>query len=73
MSNERRLVLFVMLTFAWVMGSPYLLTWLGLAPPPKPKAPAAAKAPADSAVKKAEPPVAKQDGPPAAEKPAPTE
>ncbi|WP_165253052.1 membrane protein insertase YidC [Paludisphaera soli] len=72
MSNERRLVLFVMLTFAWVMGSPYLLTWLGLAPPPRPKDPAVAKAPADPAAKKAEPPVAKQDEPPAGDEPAPT-
>jgi YidC/Oxa1 family membrane protein insertase len=73
MSNERRLVLFVMLTFAWVMGSPYLLTWLGLAPPPqKKKQPVVAKGAADPAAKKADPTVAKQDEPPATEKPTPT-
>lgn len=42
MSNEKRFVLFVVLMFAWLLGSPYLLKMLGLAPPPQKKAPAAA-------------------------------
>jgi len=38
MSNERRFALFVALMFAWLLGFPYLLQMLGLAPPPpKPK------------------------------------
>ncbi|MDG3006736.1 membrane protein insertase YidC [Paludisphaera mucosa] len=67
MSNERRLVVFVMLTFVWVMGFPYLLQRLGLTPPPAPKKPPAvvakAKADADAlaAAKKAEAAVAKRD------------
>ncbi|AMV36584.1 membrane protein insertase YidC [Planctomyces sp. SH-PL62] len=68
MSNERRLVLFVMVTFAWVMGSPYLLTKLGLVPPP-PKKAVAVKADAakgqdargEDAEKKGEPTVPKPD------------
>lgn len=48
MSNERRLVVFVMLTFLWVMGFPLLLQKLGWMPAPPPKAPAAAQAGADA-------------------------
>lgn len=33
MSNEKRLVLFVMLIFLWMVGFPYLLEKFGLAPP----------------------------------------
>ncbi|OJW16360.1 MAG: hypothetical protein BGO49_18590 [Planctomycetales bacterium 71-10] len=51
MSNERRLVVFVMLTFLWVMGFPMLLQKLGWMPAPAPKKPAAAQAGADAAGK----------------------
>jgi len=36
MSNERRFVLFMVLMAAWIAGSPYLFTKLGLIPPAKP-------------------------------------
>ncbi len=39
MSNERRFVLFVVIMFAWLLGFPYLLKSLGLAPTPAPKKP----------------------------------
>ncbi len=42
MSNEKRFALFVVLMFAWLLGSPYLLRSLGLLPPPQKKPPAAA-------------------------------
>ena len=51
MSNERRFVLFVVIMFAWLLGFPYLLKSLGLAPPPPPKKPPAAAV--DDAAKKA--------------------
>ena len=41
MSNEKRFALFVVLMFAWLLGSPYLLRSLGLLPPPQKKPPAA--------------------------------
>jgi len=51
MSNERRFALFVVMMFAWLMGFPYLLKFLGLAPvpPPKPAAVAATAKAADDA------------------------
>ncbi|WP_165075169.1 membrane protein insertase YidC [Paludisphaera rhizosphaerae] len=54
MSNEKRLVLFVMLIFLWMVGFPYLLEKLGLAPRNAAKKPPVAVAKADEA-KKAEP------------------
>jgi len=47
MSTEKRLVLCVLLIFAWVMVAPNLLRSLGLLPPPAKKAPAPAQAAAD--------------------------
>jgi YidC/Oxa1 family membrane protein insertase len=41
MSNERRLIFFVMLTFLWVLGFPMLLQKLGWAPAPAEKKPPA--------------------------------
>jgi len=52
MSNERRFALFVALMFAWLLGFPYLLQMLGLAPPPPPpkiQPPAAAAVEKDEA------------------------
>lgn len=63
MSNERRFALFVALMFAWLLGFPYLLQMLGLAPPPpkpKPKPDAVATEKSEPGAKKiAE---AKKDG-----------
>src|SRR4051794_5316582 len=43
MSNEKRFALFVVLMFAWLLGFPYILKFLGLnPPPPQKKAPAIA-------------------------------
>ncbi|MGA7501929.1 MAG: hypothetical protein WBX00_34950, partial [Isosphaeraceae bacterium] len=47
MSNEKRLVLCVLLIFGWVMIAPNLFRSLGLLPPPAKKAPAPAQAAAD--------------------------
>ena len=47
MSNEKRLVLCVLLIFVWVMIAPNLFRSLGLLPPPAKKAPAPAQAAAD--------------------------
>ncbi|WP_337174588.1 YidC/Oxa1 family insertase periplasmic-domain containing protein [Paludisphaera sp.] len=50
MSNERRLILFVMLTFLWVLGFPLILQKLGWAPAPAERKPVA-RADADPAAK----------------------
>jgi len=47
MSNEKRLILCVLLIFGWVMIAPNLFRSLGLLPPPPKKAPIQAKAAAD--------------------------
>ena len=47
MSNEKRLVLCVLLIFVWVMIAPNLFRSLGLLPPPAKRAPAPAQAAAD--------------------------
>ena len=44
MSNEKRFALFVVLVFAYLLSSPYVLRSLGLLPPPQKKPPAAADA-----------------------------
>ncbi|MDR3619935.1 MAG: YidC/Oxa1 family insertase periplasmic-domain containing protein [Paludisphaera borealis] len=51
MSNERRFVLFVVVMFGWLLGFPYLLKSLGLAPTPPPKPPAGQAAAAGDAKK----------------------
>ena len=57
MSHERRFLLFVILMFAWLMGFPYLMRSLGLAPapPPKKEAPGALEFPEVADQKRGDP------------------
>jgi len=57
MSNEKRFVLFAVVMFAWLLGFPYVMRFLGLSPAPRkpPALPAAAAAAQDAQLKKPEP------------------
>ncbi|MHB1560891.1 MAG: hypothetical protein ACYC61_25840, partial [Isosphaeraceae bacterium] len=52
MSKEKRLILFAVLVFLWMISVQYITQFLGLNPPKKPPAPPAAAAKADDAGKK---------------------